>query len=734
MSDEERNILNSYLYKGYKKDEFVYPLKSLRPPLRAWFRIIISCITPRPSGNSADYINIHQKYMLYCLCTDKKIFLPYTIFQHLRECINSSRTAGKMKDTKRKIKYIPFGRLISDLLTQNGLIQDILNTGLTEDLTEKFGDVLDGKNLDRMGVISELLVAPVSEDPKEIQKKHFMCDGFPMFYDHEPKEVIADYIYWLGEQGENIEGFTVTDVPRAASADLSSPPRVKSKKKKKAAATAKEEPPKKKKKSEPKKPSEQNVALKTNPASKSSRRSTRYLTSDISSESDTISEVSGSTSSSPSPSPQSSLKPISFLPPQSESTPTPPESPLKRKRKLKIKTTISKPKKSKPSAHSETQKETTQNQPPKTIPPSDQVPPVHEEDSQTISQLTRPPPEIQTETNPQQGDSDVTLSKYSDVNSSDLAFGDNSSTPPTKTIPQYTEPPTLYDYLGPSTPSEESFFEPIPPEYSDVQSSSYPVIDPSSAIVLYEPRPMHLVECINKSYDTVSKKALELLASTSAHPEREQAVWLEFQDWVNSETSRIIHSSEQAKELFVAAATKRRDEKLKAAQVREVLVMQIAQEAIEEEAKKRLEALQTQEEAERAEREEAARIETEKDEAARLETARMLAEEDAIIEDAIIKQLAHDQTFTAELGEKAKAEAERAEALKKAADKAKEAEDKGKAPMISDPRFDSLEKSVEELKADQKEFKEALKQHANSQKETRSILDIILQELRKSKP
>src|ERR1044072_5603903 len=161
MSDTDRNVLISYLYKGFEKNVFSYPLKSLRPPLRAWFRIIMSCITPRPSGNAADYVNIHQKYMLYCLCTDQKICLPYTIFQHLRECINSSRTAGKMKDKKRKIKYIPFGRLIYDLLTQNGLIQDIRKTGLTE----KIGDVLDGKNLDKMGVISELQVAPVPEDP-----------------------------------------------------------------------------------------------------------------------------------------------------------------------------------------------------------------------------------------------------------------------------------------------------------------------------------------------------------------------------------------------------------------------------------------------------------------------------------------------------------------------------------------------------------------------------------------
>src|ERR1044072_3725541 len=162
-----------------------------------------------------------------------------------------------------------------------------------------------------MGVISGLQVAPVPEDPKEVLKQKFMCDGFPMFYDHEPKEVIAGYIYWLGEKGENIEGLTVADVPRAAYAEVSSPPRVKNKKKKKVAAPAEEEPPKKKRKSEPKKPSEKSVALKRNPAPKPSRRSTRYQSPDISSEFDTSSNGSGFSSSSPSPSPQSSPKPIS---------------------------------------------------------------------------------------------------------------------------------------------------------------------------------------------------------------------------------------------------------------------------------------------------------------------------------------------------------------------------------------------------------------------------------------
>src|ERR1044072_8888692 len=83
--------------------------------------------------------------------------------------------------------------------------------------------------------------------------------------------------------------------------------------------------------------------------------------------------------------------------------------------------------------------------------------------------------------------------------------------------------------------------------------------------------------------------------------------------------------------------------------------------------------------------------------------------------------------------EKLKAERQEAERIENARIEAEKAEATGKAPMNSDPRVDNLEKSVEEIKADQKEFKEALKQQADSQKETKSMLDMILDELRKSK-
>ena len=138
------------------------------------------------------------------------------------------------------------------------------------------------------------------------------------------------------------------------------------------------------------------------------------------------------------------------------------------------------------------------------------------------------------------------------------------------------------------------------------------------------------------------------MASTSAHPEMEQAAWIEFQEWLNSEYSYILHSSEQAMEFCVAAASKRREEKLKTIQEREVLMIQAIQVAIEEKAKKRLATLQAQEEAERAREEEATRIEAEREEAAKLEADRILAEENAVRADAMRKQQAVDQRLAAE--------------------------------------------------------------------------------------
>src|ERR1044072_7985349 len=114
------NFLHQQLYSDYspEKPKKAYKVKTLHPKLRAWHRIILGCINPRPPTSSADYINTNQKYMLYCLIKKKKICLPFIIFQYLKESTIKSRTTSG--ENKKMIRYIPFGRLMSDILVESG--------------------------------------------------------------------------------------------------------------------------------------------------------------------------------------------------------------------------------------------------------------------------------------------------------------------------------------------------------------------------------------------------------------------------------------------------------------------------------------------------------------------------------------------------------------------------------------------------------------------------------------
>ena len=96
--------------------------------------------------------------MLYCLKKHKKLCLP-------KESINKSRTTAD--ESKKVLHYIPFGRLISDILVESGLVDALRDAQCTEDLVASAGDVLDAKNLKKMGVVASVVIPPEPEDPKE---------------------------------------------------------------------------------------------------------------------------------------------------------------------------------------------------------------------------------------------------------------------------------------------------------------------------------------------------------------------------------------------------------------------------------------------------------------------------------------------------------------------------------------------------------------------------------------
>lgn len=108
--------------------------KDLTRNLRVWFKIILCCIHHRPSTNNSDYINTRQKFMIFCLEKGVKLGLPSILFKFLRDSIRESITSGSSKKTKRK--FIPNGRLIFDILVENGLVDDLLVSALIDKLVK----------------------------------------------------------------------------------------------------------------------------------------------------------------------------------------------------------------------------------------------------------------------------------------------------------------------------------------------------------------------------------------------------------------------------------------------------------------------------------------------------------------------------------------------------------------------------------------------------------------------
>ena len=207
------NFLHKELYSDYSPEkQKKYKVKTLLPKLRAWHRIILGCLNPRPPTNSADYINTTQKYMLYCLKKNKKLCLPFIIFQYLKKSITNTRTTAT-GESKNIPRYIPFGRILSDILIENGLVNDIREAQCTEELAESTGEVLDARNLKKMGALEEISVDPVPEDPKEVLKNRMMVDGYPLWTKLDSPIALALYIYDLQQKGFDTTSFNYDDLP-----------------------------------------------------------------------------------------------------------------------------------------------------------------------------------------------------------------------------------------------------------------------------------------------------------------------------------------------------------------------------------------------------------------------------------------------------------------------------------------------------------------------------------------
>ncbi|XP_057448943.1 uncharacterized protein LOC130740368 [Lotus japonicus] len=229
-----KDTINSVLYENWKPGKSDYKTRELHPDLRIWHKIMLNCFNPRPIGSSPDYINFNQKVMLYFIKTGQKICLPYFLFNYLKDCIRRSRTTDVV--TKNTIKYIPFGRLLSDLFVESNLVKDLIAAGCTKDLSTLTGDAFTSTTMKRMCLIEKKIEADSFITPEEIKGRRIPLNDYPLWSKADDPEPILYYIEDLRSLGFEID---VDEFFRALpeAPDYESPKKKKTKRKKKDTTT-----------------------------------------------------------------------------------------------------------------------------------------------------------------------------------------------------------------------------------------------------------------------------------------------------------------------------------------------------------------------------------------------------------------------------------------------------------------------------------------------------------------
>src|ERR1044072_6752778 len=450
---EAINLMYQEIYSDYfpEKPKKSYTVKTLQPKSRAWHKIFLGCLNPRPHSSSADFININQKYYLYCLKKGKKLCLPFIIFHYLKKLITDTRTTASSEE-KKKPRYVPFGRLLSDILTENGLVQALRDAQCTTELKETTGEVLNSKNMKKISILEKVTVDPETEDPQDVIKKRMAVNGFPNWSKYDNPEAIAWYVYALELEGHDMSWFSYDDLP-----DFT-PNMLVHKKKRKS----------RKRKSKEEEETEQKKKVKI---------STHKRTSGLSAESETSNE---GTSSKPSDTLISEI--IDTLEPPISTPPPTSENPTSDKPSLPLPTSEV--------AHSEA---TSAEQP-----------------------------------------------------TSEPIHSDSTATPPHISDTAISEPPIL------------SKSEPIvtSPPHSYTENTS-------TEIILFDPKPHNLLDCINIFGLNVKKRAAELMTSSNPSPKDVKSEWEEFQQWMVDAFKQVYQSSEVDKLDCINAAYGRREDWLR---------------------------------------------------------------------------------------------------------------------------------------------------------------------------
>jgi len=150
-----------------------------------------------PKGNGGDKPSLDHKVFLHFFLTREKANVPKYIFRHLIKNLKDNQTIKK--------NFVPYGRLLSEIFHQNGVLDALKNVNYFTDaqLGTVTGRIINGATLVTMKLIRKEDHQELSTDLKESSVISNLMDEFPPICKQDPLEVrvmfIKEYFQMTGQ-------------------------------------------------------------------------------------------------------------------------------------------------------------------------------------------------------------------------------------------------------------------------------------------------------------------------------------------------------------------------------------------------------------------------------------------------------------------------------------------------------------------------------------------------------
>src|SRR3954467_15685518 len=165
---------------------------NLRPFYKVWAEIILGSLQHRKRMLCSSYVSPTHKYTLFCIGKKIGINISHILFENLKTSIFESREDERAKYPHIPRTTIPFGRMISDILSESKVVDFFRNPNASHSLEVTHGPIFNGVNLFGLEVIKNVPVMCTSFP--DILSRRIAVEGFISLFHKELDQVVKFYL------------------------------------------------------------------------------------------------------------------------------------------------------------------------------------------------------------------------------------------------------------------------------------------------------------------------------------------------------------------------------------------------------------------------------------------------------------------------------------------------------------------------------------------------------------